>query len=566
MNNVSETSSSPFSYQTLDELVEACVKFYHNRLEKSADRPEVHHRREQLAEWVRKFHEDCGTLSRQVEESIENLRSGSCIFLMTAHQPNLFAYSGVLRKATLNQVLSEKLAERLKQPVVTFFGLADQDFTDDRWVKSAVLPDVERRDGVLELRLDLPEKTMLCRAPKPAEKVLDEWRNEIRAWFERNLRSIEHYCRSVGAKFERSDVLSRNFESFWTIVEQAYSRAVVYSDFNSFTMSKIVNEAWGYPTLFSRFSECQQIFQEEFGFILSHFEDYSRCLKQAVSTTDGTTGGVYEQEYDTIPFWYHCECGSKAKLMAEDEGESSSGLGKCLRCEKEYRIDFGPKEAPEISSIMPRISARSLPMPIVFFDGLAVCCYVGGEGGKEYLRQAKYVAEHMGLTFPPAAIWRPHDVYSGVGQSAALLAFKNLSSTFDFSQYESVKSSVEGEVAKIQEDIKALELQKKKLGDAGAEKMENIERMKALSEQQIEIRRKRGYSLIMRNLKLLENVAEVMRLHPCIVDYAVNLGLRATSEQWIAFLKGSRDLSSDAKLKTDIDEWLKLVQIEPAWN
>jgi hypothetical protein len=561
MNNVLDAGSSPFSYKTLDELLEACFKFYRGRLDKSDDRPGVHRRREQLAGWVRKFHEECGTLSPQVEESIENLRSGPCVFLMTAHQPNLFAYSGVLRKATLNQVLGEKLAETLKLPVVTFFGLADQDFTNDRWVKSAQLPDVERRDGVLELRLDLPEKMMLCRATKPAETVLDEWRTEIIAWLERNLRSIEHYCRSVGAEFEKSDAFLKNFEGFWAIVEQAYSRAAVLSDFNGFTMSRIVNEVWGYPTLFSRFSECQQIFQEEFSFILSHFGDYSRCLKEAVGSANEAKGGVYELEYGTMPFWYHCDCGSKAKLMAAEEG-SFFGLGKCLRCGKEYRIDFGPKEAPEISGIMTRISARGLPMPIIFSDGLGVCCYIGGEGGRDYLRQAKYVAEHMGMTFPPAAIWRPHDVYSGVGQSAALVVFKNLSSTFDFSQYESVKCRLEGEVDKIQEDIKALELQKKQLGDAGLEQRENVERMKALSGQQVDIRRRAGYSLMVRNLRLLQNTAAVMRLHPCIVDYAINLGLGATSEKWISFLRENGCLFSDTKFKTIVDDWLRLANVD----
>jgi hypothetical protein len=121
---------------------------------------------------------------------------------------------------------------------------------------------------------------------------------------------------------------------------------------------------------------------------------------------------------------------------------------------------------------------------------------------------------------------------------------------------------LEGEVAKIQEDIEALELQKKQLGNVRAEKMENIERMRALSDRQIGIRRRTGYSLMVRNLKLLANVAEVMRLHPCIVDYAINFGLKGVSDQWKVFLNESRDLSSDTKLKTDVDDWLRFAQIE----
>lgn len=489
MNSVSDTSSSPFSYKTLNELVEACVEFYHSRVEKSADRPEVHRRREQLAGWVRKFHEECGTLSPQVEESIYNLRNGSSVLLMTAHQPNLFAYSGVLRKATLNQVLAEKLAERLKLPVVTFFGLADQDFTDDRWVRSALLPDVERRDGVLELHLDLPEKMMLYRAVKPAEKVLDEWRNEIRAWSERNLRSIEHYCRSVGAKFEKGDALSRNFERFWTIVEQAYSRAVVYSDFNGFTMSKIVNEAWGYPTLFSRFSECQQIFQDEFGFILSNFEEYSRCVKEASCLTDISKGGVYEEEYGTLPFWYHCVCGSKARLTAEQTEERLVGRGACLRCGQEYRIDFGSKKDPNVSEYASSISARSLSVPLVFFKGLKVSCYVGGVGGKEYLRQAEYVAEGLGLSFPPVVIWRPRDEYTGLGQLGALFAYWRISGNSDLSLLHTVEADLRKKTEVVQSQVDELEAEKKNLLEAQGEKDDEVEKLKVLSVKQREIRR-----------------------------------------------------------------------------
>lgn len=554
MNNVSDTGSSPFSYKTLDELVEACVKFHRNRLEKSADRPEVHRRRGQLAGWVRKFHEECGTLSPQVEESIDNLINGSCVFLMTAHQPNLFAYSGVLRKATLNQVLAEKLAERLKLPVVTFFGLADQDFTDDRWAKSALLPDVERRDGVLELRLDLPEKMMLFRVMKPAEGVLDKWRSEIRAWFERNLRSIEHYCISVGAKFEKGDVLSRNLESFWSIVKEAYSRAVVYSDFNGFTMSKIVNKAWGYPMLFARFSECQQIFQDEFEFLLSHFEDYSRCLKEALCFTNVTKGGVYEEECSTVPFWYHCACGGKARLAAEQTEGCLVGRGPCLRCGQKYRIDFGSNKDPHISEYASGISARSLSMPLVFFNGLNVSCYVGGVGGKEYLRQAEYVAKGLELSFPPVGVWRPKDEYLGLGQLDALFAYRHVSGSWDLSLLPDVETDLRKKIAIVQSQVDELEGDKKRLLDLQDRKEGDVEKLKALSGKQNEIRRLSDFSVLVRNVKLLESVSAVMRLHPCVIDYGVNVGLRETSEQWIGLLKRNGDLFSDIRLKTGLEE------------
>ena len=552
----------PFSYENLEEIVKACSQFYHSLIERSKNTREAYEKRVELSRWIRKFHQDCGTLTPHVEDAIEKLKSDSCLFLMTAHQPNLFAYSGVLRKATLNYVLAEKLSESLKLPVVSFFGIADQDFTDDRWVKSALLPDVERRDGVLELRIDLPKKQMLNKVAKPSRQILNSWRNEIKGWFNRELISVERSFKSLGVELSRQNMcLSENFEDFWRIVEECYEKAETYSDFNAFVMSKIVNVAWGYDTLFSRFSECQQIFEREFCFLLSHFEEYSKYVREATLSPESSRGGVYREEFDTVPFWYHCDCGGKVRLIAEQQGESLFSRGECSRCRKKYKFDFSSKRDPKISEILPRISARSLSMPLVFFDGLRVCCYVGGVGGKMYLRQAKYVAEHMGTSFPPVVVWRPRDIYFGVGQLEALMTFRKLSGTFDVSQCPELEDRLKEKIAGVQKKIDELELRKKELVEhAEVEKEEIIERMKAISARQNKIRRDIGFSVLSRNLKLLQNVKAVTRLYTCIVDYAVNIGLGSTSEQWIAFLKKNGSLSSSVSLKTDFDRFVQCIR------
>lgn len=544
------------SYKNLNELTRVCMDFYRSSIEKAVNTSNVRETRFQLLKWVHKFHEECETVAPHVEEAIEKLENDSCLFLMTAHQPNLFAYSGVLRKATLNHVLAEKLSEGLNLPVVSFFGIADQDFTDDRWVKSALLPDGERKDGVLELRVDLPEKLMLNKVPKPSRQVLSNWQNKIKDWFSRKLISIERSLKSLGVEFNPKDTdLPKNFEDFWGIVEESYNRAESYSDFNAFLISRIVNLCWGYNTLFARFSECEQIFKREFCFLLSHFKEYSELVREATLSEESPKRGVFQHEYNTVPFWYHCDCGGKARLTADQQRISFLGLGECLHCGEKYRIDFSSKEDPEISGILHRISARSLSMPLVFFDGLKVCCYVGGLGGKVYLRQAKYVSERMGIAFPPVIIWRPKDVYLGIGQVEALVTFRKLSGTFDLSQYSLVEARIKEDIADVQKKIDELESQKKQLSDnAQTEKEEMIERMKALSVRQHEIRRETAFSSLARNLKLLQNVEAVVDLFPCIVDYAVNVGLESTSEQWIGFLKEDGSLLSSVNLRTDFDD------------
>ncbi|MEM3702966.1 MAG: hypothetical protein QXX79_00885, partial [Candidatus Bathyarchaeia archaeon] len=430
----------------------------------------------------------------------------------------------------------------------------------------ALLPDVERRRGELELRFCTPEKVMLNRVDKPSRIVIDDWRAKINYWYECKLKSVRRLFNLFGVEFSlQASCIAENFENFWIIVEKAYSRAGNYSDFNAFLMSKIINEVWGYSTLFSRFSECQQIFEKEFCFLLSNFDRYSEALRKLTFSPEKVDGGVSEDEFMTIPFWHHCDCGGKARLTAKRDGESLVGVGNCLRCKREHMLDFHSIKEPKISEIMPNISARSISMPIIFFEGLGVCCYVGGAGGKAYLTQAKFVAEHLGRAFPPAVIWRPKDVYLGVGQLEALLQYAYFSGTLDYSKYSEVLAELKSKISDIQEKLMRLELQKGLLlMDETISREDKREKKKAISLAQTLIRKETNFPVLARKLKLLENVDAVMRLYPCIIDYAVNIGLRSTSEQWLTFLMENGNLLSDVPLKTFFDESYQL--IEPKVN
>jgi len=542
-----------FSYENVEKLTEVCVCFYRKLLLRKSF-SDFSERRSQLAKYVRKFHGDAGTLTPRIGEAIKNLENDSCLLLMTAHQPNLFPYSGVLRKATLNHVLAKKLSESLEVPVVSFFGVADQDFTDDRWVKSALLPDVDRRDGLLELRFDMPERLVLNRVAKPSRIILNNWRNEIENWIDRKLSSIKRDCASLELQFSYNADHTESFKNFWALVEKAYEQAETYSDFNAFIISRIINDVWGYDTLFSRFSECQKLFEREYSHLLKRFDKYSRYVKEATEFNPNSNRGVYKDELNTLPFWYHCSCGSKAKLKVEQRDVSIIGKGSCIRCGKEYLFDFISKHEPQISGITSSISARSLSMPLVFFHGLGICCYVGGIGGTEYLKQAQFVANHLNMIFPPVVVWRPQDVYLGVGQLDALMVYRKLSGTFDFSQYERIKDILQRKIKEAQREIEEIEEQKKQLFAASKRsREEQIQNLKSLSIRQNEVRRDANFSVLVRNLRLLENVDAVMGLHPCIVDYVVNVGLKETSEQWIAFLQSNGNLCSNIGLRSRFD-------------
>ena len=216
------------NYDTMDTLVDACVGYYVKH-SKKMNNSNVHKRKADLSVFIEKFHRECGTLTPQVKDMISILRSGNCIVLMSAHQPNLFAYSGVLRKITLISVLAKKLEDRLKVPVVSFFGIADQDFTDDRWVKTSLLPAALRRDGLISIHVKLPEKLLLNSLPRPSKMLINDWKQQIESWLGDLSGSLKRLGKQYGLSCgSYNGLLKEKLLSFWDIIEDSYKRCESY--------------------------------------------------------------------------------------------------------------------------------------------------------------------------------------------------------------------------------------------------------------------------------------------------------------------------------------------------
>jgi hypothetical protein len=486
---------------------------------------------------------------------------------MTAHQPNFFGYSGVFRKATLAFVLAKKLEKTLGVPVVNFFGIADQDFTDDRWVKSCQLPAIQRRGGILSIDVKLPEKLRLNSVAKPSPELLLRWKSEIEEWLNGTIRSIDRLCKEQGFA-ELSLVpsiapLHENFEHFWNIVEDCHDLSDNFSDFNAFVISKIVNDVWGYDTVFARFSECQRAFVDEFAFLVNHFDDYSRSLKEVKQMTydEGMSGPVSEQEPFLVPFWYQCDCGSKVKLFMREKNGSLFGEGNCVSCSESHKLELGAKNDLDNVHIAPRISARAIPMVLIFFSGLKPSCYVGGIAGTGYLMQAKHAADAVGILFPPIAIWRPHDKYLGVGQTEALLELKRICSDLDARNHSTAKKMLEFRINEVRKRLGSLEVSKKRIIEKLKDHPDDSElkaEIRRISITQTNFRMSSNLSVVVHELKILENVSTVLDLVPSIIDYAVNVGLKETSDQWIRHLSENGSLSSDVHMESVLNENVRL--------
>jgi hypothetical protein len=79
------------------------------------------------------------------------------------------------------------------------------------------------------------------------------------------------------------------------------------------------------------------------------------------------------------------------------------------------------------------------------------------------------------------------------------------------------------------------------------------EEVKRISMDQTKLVKSSNLSVVTNDFKILENISAVLDLIPSIIDYAVNIGLEETSEQWIEYLLKYGSLSSDLHLKSSID-------------
>jgi hypothetical protein len=539
------------------DLANSCSKFYVQNMNRS-NQKEIQEIRAKLSGHISSFHNDCGTLTMSVEEQIKNLNGDNCIILMSAHQPNLFCYSGVLRKATLCFALEKFLEKKFRVPVISFFGIADQDFTDDRWVRVFHLPSVARRDGILELQIELPERVMLNKTPRPSITTIKRISKETGDWLEGLIKSIDKLYKMnypSSSHLNLANSFRENFESFWDIVEDSYDRALSYSDFNAFIMSKIINDIWGYDTLFSRFSDCQQIFVNEFSFLLSNFNRYSNSLREAINLSESCNNlhNISYRETELIPFWYHCDCGSKARLIMENSGNRLKGTGNCLVCNQHYELDFGNKDHPTLIDIQSRISARSIAMILVFFKGLNPSCYVGGIGGMSYLAKARYVARIMEIPFSPIAYWRPHDRYLGLGQLEAILEYKRICKYLDAYDYFDAANLLRLRIDEVNYHLETIQSSKKRAIEAWKENPQDEvlkEDIKNLLAAETDIRRTSNLSSLVADSIVLGKILSTLDLMPSIIDYAVSIGLKETSKQWIAFLNENGNLYSDVTLES----------------
>jgi hypothetical protein len=482
--------------------------------------------REHLAEYVRRFHTAANTLTTAVNSAIGLLSDPSSKLLVSIHQPNLFAYGGVYKKIVLLETLKD-LAESKKSnsKLVNLFLIVDHDFLDDVWMRTAQLPSIRNKGGVLEIRTPVSNTKrwqMVCNTPPPHKQILESWRKQLKLWIKN----------AATNNFDKS-VLLRNFEALWTDVEGAFIRSKSYSDFNAFFQSRVVNGIWGYKTLFVRLSDISPVFDKGFEFLLSGYDKYSSAVEKAEKyfLERNISTGVSSTAYLNAPVWIHCKCGSKASAKVREDKVGVILRGKCMSCKSDLQIDFENTKGLKLSKeVIHKVSPRAIPILLLLSKELGIGCYASGTGGSVgYTIVGSLIFKELSIKMPLTVVWPADDMYVGLGQSEALeyLQLRQRSDVIDYLR------TLRAEDFAMSREIRPMLEERNLLVSEGQPIDEILSKLFKLKERQRKI-----HSMI----KVVEKVRNSLQIKPCFLDYGINFGVKNTEANWRNYLIKNNNL------------------------
>ncbi len=489
-------------------------------------------KRKEFAQHVEAFHKD---------SRIPLYTDYKGILLMTAHQPNFLPYSGVVRKAVLIHAVAEHLRESLNCPVAELFCFADQDFADERWFREAQLPSVRNKNGTLSLHLSIAEtysNKILRAVPKPENNEIEKIKNEIQRWAIESRDSIIKNSKYL--RLEAPDV-HLDTRSVFELIDRASERSTNAADFNAFFLAYFIEEC-GYNTAFARFSECQQVFRDEIAFMLANFDQYATLMTESQKKPTPMSHA---------PIWYHCPCDGKADVEVTHTS-SRALIARCRACNTTSEFEGDLRSG--LQQMLPNVSLRAEAM-LIAFSGIGITFYVGGKGGAEYLSRAAKIAEALGVPFPVVSTWRPKDIYGGIGQLDAILELLRVRYQYNLVRNDKkcdtaiLRRELDDILADIDGVICALDNLKSAVAnrkvDSYKEKIGFIVNM----QNQLKMRFERNK--IARDRSIVANTKKTLAMIPSIIDYAVNIGVQSTVEQWSNALEQNAYFDAMLPLKTN---------------
>ena len=493
--------------------------------------------RNHLKNAISSFHKKAGTLTSKVNSQLELIDEEKIKIIVSIHQPNLFAFSGVFKKIVLSEVLSEHMNSSKGYPVPLFL-IVDHDFMDDSWVHVAKLPSIRNSSGILDIRYPMNEYKrwkLICNTEPPTHSLVKYWENQIYSWI-KNDRSLSNT--------QRKKLIS-NLEQFWNIVEESLSISNNYSEFNSIIMSKLINEVWNNKILFVNLSELYRAFNQGYNFLLSNNETYLNSLgnSEMFFKRHGILKGISSNSSKYSPLWINCSCGSKGYSTINKKTSGEIELtGRCISCKRKLTIDIGKNNLIEIpQDSLDKVSPRAIPILLLLSRELRISGYITGTGGSlGYTIIGKNVFDDLGIKMPTLLLWPSRDVYEGFAQKEAL----NLLLENRIKNIAQFLVDSKEQINEYQNKIKPLISKRKEIH-------EDNEKLSALLNELLYY--KDEQRLLKNKIKIAEKSNNALTLKSCIIDYIVNFGMENIFKQWSNSLVKNNDFTSPIIMKTEYD-------------
>lgn len=397
---------TPLNYRTGSELAWGIAKNVYDSRNTGIDGLNLD--RATLASISSKFHEKAGTLTEQVRSNLEGIACGNYLLLIP-HQPNIFTSLGTLCPFIFLDSLATIIEDIYSIPTAQVYLIVDYDDCADRRFRTANFPDVTRKNGVFSLTGNVPRHVHgapMWTVTKPSQNLLDNLLNQIQNSVEQQLAIIRKagICRYY---LDYRDRVRANIDRVSAIAREAYQLASTYAEFNSFFVSKIVNQCWNQRISFVPGHELQTHLAPAKKWIFEHASQIQDQIIQARSEIIqcGYKCSLNQSQDSETHLWYYCkEC--QRRFATRTDGNLWLVDSECknsLDCIKPRTINKA-----NLSSIGDRL------LPKVVADNLIDIISLNKIGGSGYIGQAEHllisnnVASTLGLQPPPQLIFAPH--------------------------------------------------------------------------------------------------------------------------------------------------------------
>lgn len=343
----------------------------------------------------------------------------------SGHQPNFLPYPGVWKKVFLINYLSKTSNEKFRfiynvqidesTNRLPLFGMYDYDQSTSKIMFQNKIPAM-KKEGFENIGFKVSKEDRWKRfnsIPKPSKKDFNKVIYKIKKVYQTQNR----------------DRLTLLEEEMW----KAYEKASDFPEMNIMLFMRI-SDFLGIEVAFFKYSDLN-----DEGILVREWDDllrfgilrYNMLYNHALDILGGKEPNFrYNEEY-LAPFWYHCDCGGKIKLLFN--AEWGGYRGKCVICENEIKF-----HSSDLKQEYNRLSPRAVFRNILFPSGLGTSIYVSGTGGGlKYGKISDYMIDSMNsnkfnnldlpeLKKPVTVAWRSRDYYLGIVHSNFIREIKKV--------------------------------------------------------------------------------------------------------------------------------------------